>query len=53
MKTLDCPLNGRRNISDIVRLAMWLFMGAGPPVQGEDCFPMPDGLGCPSDPNCP
>ena len=43
---LDVNGDGRLNVSDVVRLAAYLFQGGAAPVQGLDCFEIPAATGC-------
>lgn len=49
----DVNGDARLDISDVVYLANYLFLGGPPPVQGLDCFPVPSAYGCPENPACP
>ena len=49
---LDVNGDANVNISDIVYMASFLFMGGSPPAQGLGCFPVPIVLGCPEGLSC-
>ncbi|MBI4582494.1 MAG: hypothetical protein HY717_00480 [Planctomycetes bacterium] len=49
---LDVNGDGRIDISDIVYLASFLFLGSNPPVQGAGCIQVDPALGCPNNPAC-
>jgi PKD repeat protein len=53
LAVLDYNGDGVINSSDVVGVAMLLFTGGGPPVQGLDCFTLGPELGCASNPACP
>jgi hypothetical protein len=44
--------DGAVNVSDIVYMANFLFMGGSPPVQGLACFGVDKALSCPDDIGC-
>lgn len=49
----DVNGDARLDISDVVYLARYLFLGGPPPVQGLECFEVPTAYGCPENPGCP
>jgi hypothetical protein len=53
LTVLDVNGDGRIDVSDIVRLAMYLYMGGAPPVQGAGCFDVSQLLGCAESTGCP
>jgi hypothetical protein len=55
MAVLDVNGSGATDISDIVYLARYLFLGGSAPVQGIDCLPLRNPAqfqGCPVNPGC-
>lgn len=53
-RVYDLNGDGRVDVSDVVRLAYYLFLGGAPPVQGAGCFAtISDFEGCVPNAGCP
>ena len=48
----DVNGDGGLNVSDIVYLANYLFLGGAPPTQGTACLELPPEYGCPDNVGC-
>ena len=55
LAVLDVNDDASTNVSDIVYLANWLFLGGPAPAQGVDCYEIDNstGAGCPANAGCP
>ncbi|MGQ9590282.1 MAG: thrombospondin type 3 repeat-containing protein [Planctomycetota bacterium] len=49
---LNANGDGAVNVSDVIYLANFLFMGGPPPVQGLGCFNLDKAYLCPNNPGC-
>jgi hypothetical protein len=53
LSILDVNGDGKNDVSDVVHLAQFLFLGGPAPAPGLECFGTSRRLGCPEDPGCP